>query len=621
MRKRTAVVVGWPYYAKFLARLMNEHSTWRFKAFGTSRTDFIRALFALRRADALVAFGGPAPAPAFAEAARRANIPVIVVWGGFDVIKAQKDPLNLELIKQQHFTNVSDGPWLVEELAELGVRAEYLPLTAVRDGGPIKPFPRRFRVLTYLPEPQRDFYGAPAVYDIARAMPDVPFIVAGHGVNDPSAPTNVRFCGLVNDMQDRIDDCTVLLRLPKHDGKSMLVLEALARARHVVWNYEFPTVTTVKSSEEALVQLQRLRDLHDAGKLELNHEGRAFALQNFARADIAQRFESRLESAIRERAGRIRNPLRRVGICGLPLFCAEVAQYTYEFLPEWEPHLLTSTSRREIIISMLRLASCDVWYTIGGPITCRWFHWTARLLRKPHVIHWVGSDITKLQADPHILRAVQEPRTTHLAEVDWTAEELRTFGLEARIAPLPPRHRSACVKPLPERFTILLYIPRTRANFYGTRELLQLMERLRGEDVRYIIVGGGSIDAPPGIDVENLGWRHQLEDVYERASVLIRYTVRDGLSLMVLEALTFGRHVLWTQTFPYTRRIRSYADMEREIRSLLEAHKAGTLKPQTQASQALLVQYSPKLCMLEIAAAWSRSADVDVKPKLAMEAS
>jgi hypothetical protein len=121
--------------------------------------------------------------------------------------------------------------------------------------------------------------------------------------------------------------------------------------------------------------------------------------------------------------------------------------------------------------------------------------------------------------------------------------------------------------------------------------------------------------------MENLGWRHHLDDVYERASVLIRYTMRDGLSLMVLEALTFGRHVLWTQTFPYTRRIRSYADMEREIRSLLDAHKAGTLKPQTQASQALLLEYSPKQCMVEIAAAWSGSAGIDVKSKLAVEAS
>jgi hypothetical protein len=622
MKKRRAVIVGFDYYAELVADLMNEHSKrWHFRAFGSSRAGTARAMLAMRRADALISFGGPAPDSALCEAARRADVPVFIIWAGSDVIKAQNDPLDLELIKRENFIHLSDGPWLVDELKDLGIDAEYLPLTAVRSGGPLRPFPRQFRVLTNLPASRREFYGAEIVYHVARAMPDVSFTVVGAGGGDKHAPANVHFCGRVNDMEDRIDASTVILRMPQHDGKSMLVLEALARARYVIWNYEFPAVTTAKTSAQVLDALRHFRDMHAAGTLELNHEGRAFALEHFSREDIARAFEARLETGLHDHAARTNRATRRVAISGLSLFCAEVAQYAEQFLPEWEPNLLRVNSRMEVLTSILRLASCDVWYTIGGPITDRWLYLAAHLLRKRHVIHWVGSDIAKLHAIPGILEAVQGPETMHLAEVEWTANQLRAFGLQPRIAPLPPRNCSTAVKPLPQKFTILLYVPRTRADFYGVREFERLMARLNGEPIRYLAVGGGQINPPDGVDATNLGWRHNLDDVYDEVTTLIRFTRSDGLSLMVLEALTRGRHVLWTQRFPFTTEIHTYDDMEREVRSLLQAHKRGELSPQKLAAQRIQQDYSPQKCMLAIGQAWSEAANAAAKPALAAEPS
>ena len=611
MKKRSAVIVGFDYYAKFLAELMNEHSsTWRCRAYANTRLDRVRAVLALRSANALICVGGPAPDPVLVQAARPANLPIYVIWAGTDVIKAQEDPFNLELTKQERFINLSDGPWLVNELETLGVHADYLPLTAVQGGGPVKPFPRRFRVLTYLPEPRREFYGAELTYAVAREMPDVPFMVVGAGSHDRDAPPNVQFCGMVNDMPDRIDATTVLLRQPQHDGKSMLVLEALARARHVVWNYEFPAVITARTTESVLIELRRLQTLHAAGELKLNDDGRRFVLENFSRPDIAARFEARLEANLTGRDGSTREVRHRVAISGLGLFCAEVAKYAGAFTPEWEPRMLRTRSRFEVLASMCTLASSDVWYTIGSPITDRWLHLTARLLRKPRVIHWVGSDIAALSDNLSLKPALQGRNILHLAEVEWTADQLRTLGFEPRVAPLPPRHRNWSPKPLPEKFTVMLYVPRTRAAFYGVRAFEHLMGALKGEPVSYVVVGGGNVDAPAGVEVEDLGWRDNLEDVYERASVLIRYTPRDGLSLMVLEALSFGRHVLWTQNFPFTHQIHSYTDMEREIRSLLQTHQRGELKPQTDAAINMQRLYGPQRCTLAIARAWSDAANI-----------
>ncbi len=604
--KRRAVCIGFPYYAKFLSDMMNEHSVqWHFQPFkdGT-RLGILRSLVALRSADALVCFGGPAPNGALIDLARRRQIPVFVVWAGSDVTKAQSMPQQLEAIKQEDFYNVSDGPWLVDELATLGIHAEYEPLTAVVPGPPVRPFPDTFRVLTYLPEPRRDFYGASAVYEVARNMPRVPFRVVGIGRPSPEAPDNVEFLGYVNDMPHRLDESTVLLRLPEHDGKSMLVLEALARGRHVIWNYEFPHVQTAGSVENVLEQLRDLHERHAAGKLPLNLPGREFVLANFARADIAARFERRLNRAVTEKSLRAIGP-KRVAISGLDLFCADVCSHTKAILPDWEPILLRTSSRLEVMASIVSLADCDVWYSIGSPVADRWLSLAAKILRKPRVMHWVGSDIGVFAERPQLARTLAAPNVLHLAEVDWTAASLRRLGLSPRIAPLAPSHLSMKPHPLPSTFTVILYMPQTRGDFYGRSSYEHVMQRFAGKSIRYVIVGGGHIDIPPGVNAQNLGWRHDLRSVYENATVLIRCTHRDGLSLMVLEALSYGRHVLWTQDFPYCRVVRGASDIERELEELYELHERGALQPLREAADMIARRYNAHTCIEAIAGAWS----------------
>lgn len=619
---KRAVVVGFDYYAKFLADLVNEHPLgWRLSSFDSSRIGTMRALLALRNADALISFGGPGPITALTEAARRRRIPVFVIWAGSDVIKAREDPFELEVTKQEGFINLSDGPWLVDELRELGIRADYLPVTAVQSGGEAAPLPDTFRVLTYLPEPRREFYGAPLVYQVARAMPDVPFTVVGTGGRSPDAPPNVEFCGMVSDMQSRIDNSTVLLRQPEHDGKSMLVLEALARARHVVWNYEFPGVYTARGADEALSALQHLRHLHAAGELDLNRQGRSFVLANFSRSSIAQAFTERLDAGHCEARRRPRRATHRVAISGLRLFCAEMAQHVKNIAPEWEPSVLRTNSRLEVVTAVLTLAKSDVWYSIGSPITDRWVHLAARVLRKPRVVHWVGSDIAVIAEHPEQRAHLSSPLVSHLAEIEWTAAQVREIGFQARIAPLPPRHQTGSLRALPAQFTVMLYVPRTRADFYGRQSFKQLMRRLSDKPIRYIVVGGGEVEAPPGVSVENLGWRDSLEWAYERSTVLIRNTARDGLSLMVLEALSYGRHVLWTQDFPFVRQIHSYTDMEREIRDLYAAHECGALQPQMQASEMVRARYGDETCTRAIVQSWVDALETSTRSPLALETS
>jgi hypothetical protein len=150
----------------------------------------------------------------------------------------------------------------------------------------------------------------------------------------------------------------------------------------------------------------------------------------------------------------------------------------------------------------------------------------------------------------------------------------------------------------------MLYVPKTKGAFYGRAQYERLMRRFRGEPVRFILVGGGNLKVPSGVDVRVLGWRHQLQDIYPETTVLVRGTLHDGLSLMVLEALSFGRHVLWSQEFPFTRHIRSYDDMERELFGLLAQHREGLLEPQFDAAATVRERYAIGKCIRDITRAW-----------------
>jgi glycosyltransferase involved in cell wall biosynthesis len=605
MKRRFGVVVGFDYYARYLSNLMNARSrNWRLQAYPSTRLGTAHALWALRKADALISFGGPGPTIALAEAAQARHIPVVVIWAGTDVLNAAEMPFELAVVRQRDFSHISDGAWLVDELSVLGIHAKYLPVTAVDAVENIAPFPSRFRVLTHLPEPRRKFYGEDRYYAVAREMPEVEFVVVGPGDPNPAAPPNVTFRGYVKDLAPEIDEATVVLRLPEHDGKSMLVLEALARGRRVVWNHDFPHVRSVGNIAEAVAAVKEMYRSYLAGRLAPNEGGRDYVSAEFAPAKIAARFESHLDGVLASEAAKKKGRRRRVAISGLGLFSAEVALQVKRLHPEWETTILCTSSRLEVLTALIHLLRAEVWYSIGSPITDRWVHLCARILRKRRVIHWVGSDIEQFKQSPTLQRLLRSSEIKHLTEVTWTREELQELGMDSDIVALPLRHGKAGVLPLPERFTMMLYLPKSRPEFYGKRDYEALLQEFAGEPMRIIIVGGADLKVPEGMEVENLGWRNDLRDVYDRSTVLVRLTPGDGLSMMVLEALSYGRHVMWSKPFPYATHIRTRENLVGGLRDLLERHKAGTLYAQYVAAEMIERLYSTEGTVGKIVTAW-----------------
>ncbi len=543
----------------------------------------------------------------YAAIARLRHIPVIVIWGGSDVVQAVGDAYGSALLRHKAYYHIADAPWLADELRTLGIDAHYVPVLGVPVEEPAKEFPARFSAITYLPSPRRDFYGARLVYQAARRFPDVPFRVVGNGKSDFDAPANVEFLGQLGNIEPVLNDSVVLVRMPEHDGMSRMVLETLAAGRYVIRNRALPGVVRADDEGQLIAALGRLRSEYESGALGLNVDGLEFVARHFSPQRIVHGIERAL-SAAHPRVRRVPGRQGTVAISGRKLFVAEFFEPAEAGVTGWRHRLLAFGSRFDVVLSLVKMCCSRLWYTIGPAPGPRALELLADGLRKPRVMHWSRNDVTRLAETPGRMQMLTRAHVHHVAGADWTAEELRKLGLRASVAPLPPHLCTGSICEMPEVFTVLLYVAPRHKGSHVARSYERLIGAFRGRGVKFVIVGGGTLNVSAGDDVVNLGWHRSLQNVYETCSALVRCEEHDDLSLMVLEALSYGRHVIWTQEFPYTRHAEDYSIVEQQLGDLVRSHMQGNLLAQTAAAAYVRRRYARSLCLETIARIWGQAA-------------
>jgi glycosyltransferase involved in cell wall biosynthesis len=286
--------------------------------------------------------------------------------------------------------------------------------------------------------------------------------------------------------------------------------------------------------------------------------------------------------------------VRRVVVGGLPYFGRMLAGLLSG--GGWEFRYVGSAGRspQGWAAAIQVIARAEAIYLIGGQLE-RWSRPDLLTLatRKPIAMHWVGSDVTyalhaasRGRLSP---RLVSQP--VHWAEVEWTAAELEPLGVHAAVVPLTSAQLSTEVAPLPDRFTVLAYLPYARPEFYGRSLVYRLATRL--PDTCFLVVGNAGPDAEAPANVEFLGWVPAMEQVYPRCSVLLRISEHDGLSFMVLEALAAGRHAIWNHPLAGVTEARTDAQALEALRELQARQRAGRLTANDLGRQAVLERYAP----------------------------
>lgn len=212
--------------------------------------------------------------------------------------------------------------------------------------------------------------------------------------------------------------------------------------------------------------------------------------------------------------------------------------------------------------------------------------------RARRAFFWIGTDVDNTLKQASSGASMARFRrlvlnATNVADGFGLRDELRALGVAASVAWMPPRYanRSPELPALPDRFTVLSYLPDARHEFYGSRVLLEAARRL--PDVRFRIASGtGSwaIDVPG--NVEFLGRVPDIRPLMRDASCLARIVEHDGTSGMVLEALTYGRAVIYSSPFPHTTHV-PFGDTEAfeyAVLALMPGGSAAFVSPDAEAA-------------------------------------
>jgi len=223
------------------------------------------------------------------------------------------------------------------------------------------------------------------------------------------------------------------------------------------------------------------------------------------------------------------------------------------------------------------LARCDLAYSWTGNINPGLFLRAAHALGKEKVIVlWSGSDV--LFAAQELKAGRKDPWVSsriHWAVSPWLAEEVRALGVACEyvqtsfVAPVTP-------SPLPEDFSVLTYAPSLeKRELYGVDRIVEVASKLPSIPFRLVGLEGESLPAAPR-NLQVFG-KVNLDAFYRNSTVLWRPVRHDGLSFMVLEALSHGLHVLYSYALPGCWQVTTNDGAVRQITRLRDLHASKSL--------------------------------------------
>ncbi len=224
----------------------------------------------------------------------------------------------------------------------------------------------------------------------------------------------------------------------------------------------------------------------------------------------------------------------------------------------------------------------------------------ARVCRGRLLLHWVGTDV--LWARRAWERGTASRRllnAEHWADAPWLVDELRPLGIAARVQQLPGDFSFGDTAPMPAEFRVLIYLPRNPHEAYDVAGTLEVVRAL--PDVGFSIVGGFELPQPLA-NAEALGYRKDMDAVYRQHSALLRLVAHDGMSISVLEALSYGRRVGWSYPLEGVDQVPSAEVAIEVVRAWSEAHAAGGLAPQAAVAERVRAMYEPGRVLEEVSA-------------------
>jgi len=184
-------------------------------------------------------------------------------------------------------------------------------------------------------------------------------------------------------------------------------------------------------------------------------------------------------------------------------------------------------------------------------------------------VWWIGTDVYNAlhgKNKYHMQDVTRIRNVTHLAVSDTLKTELATLGVKAEVLTLIPHLAHLKPLPLPEKYTVAIYMPSTHLAFYKYEEMKKIVKAT--PDINYIFYGNkAKLDIEVQSNVKVRGWVADTKTVFKDCSALIRKTEHDGFPKSIIEAIFLDRYVISNQAFPKIATIGDVAGIIRHIQT------------------------------------------------------
>ena len=211
---------------------------------------------------------------------------------------------------------------------------------------------------------------------------------------------------------------------------------------------------------------------------------------------------------------------------------------------------------------------------------------------------WCGSDILETE---QVLNQSPQAKTLLFKDIDehvtdWVGfqrEIKEKFGIESKYVPSIPA-RPMAPKPLPKEFTIAVYMPRERLDFFQYGTILTVAKTFPKTSFHLFPSHklSGREQAPPAsknMHFMDFVQGREKEDWWAKSSVLIVIPVHGSISVTGIEFMQMGRAVITNQEAPYMMQ----ANTPEQIVGSLQTVKKRK-QPDRRASQYYIDEFSPK---------------------------
>jgi len=222
-----------------------------------------------------------------------------------------------------------------------------------------------------------------------------------------------------------------------------------------------------------------------------------------------------------------------------------------------------------------KIKNIEIIHFIGSPTVTT--HGVVTLFRfklwnKKIIVHWIGADswlATHNLMAKFYTKILKHKIDVHICIEKELTKRIKPLGIDAIVHPLPVATHFT-LQPLPKEKNVMIYAP-DENEYYWKRFNGDMIIKLVKEFPKvnfYIMRNSGKyFDVP---NVTCFRWVKDMQEIYKKVIACVRISTHDGQPGTIIESLSMGRQVIYSQEFPFCKTATTYNELKKELKEILE---------------------------------------------------